>query len=337
MSLTDLQVELRSIKERIEGLNEEIENMKPKSTEEEQKTLKVIKKLAESNPEIIESQKIISHSQKLLFINVLSHITLKDRDNFYDRLYYICRISNGWKLKLNPEDICYGGLKFNVKDIEQIIAELTELKFLLLAEALVIANISGKVSYEMLSEIVELATLLKINKREMKIISIVAKSKLTNNWNLLKDVAVTKNCTLDSVFGNIIPSVWLINQRILCCNLLMKGFFKGKNRNSNTISYETTIVNSWKRHNDVVKKGDQILEIRYPIEIGKRTYVNYVIEAKGNGRVFIIEYTKNSEVQNRNSVKKYNKFMGVYIVSHFDNYNDFCAWLSKKEKIIEIL
>lgn len=334
MSLTDLQVELCSIKERIEELNKEIENMKPKSTEEEQKTLKRIKIQAESYPEIIESQKIISHSQKLLFINVLSHITLKDRENFYDRLYYLCRVSSGWKLKLNPEDIWLGGLKFNVKDIERIIDELTELRFLLLVETMVVANISGKVSSEMLSEIVELATLLKINKIEMKIISIVAKSKLTNNWNLLKDVAVTKNCTIDGVFGNIIPSVWLKKQRILCCNLLMKGFFQG---NSGTISYKTTIVNAWKHHNDVVKKGDQILEIRYPVGIGKRTYVNDIIESKETGKIFIIEYTKKSKVQNRNPDYKYNKYMDVYIVSHFDNYNDFRAWLSKKDKMIEIL
>ncbi len=337
MSLTDLQVELRSIESHLKKLNLEIENMKPKSTYEKQIDFGKITVFAKQNPITIETLNRVTRSQKIIFINTLAKIISIEKDDLSERLLYLGRISNGCGFKFNAKDIYKGGLKFNEQEIERMVDGLFELRYILLVEALVIANITGNVSPDMLSEIAEVATLLDFKKPELKLISQIAKSKLTGNLKLLSEINVVKCTSITNAFDDYIPREWIKQQRIACCEpICLKGFFKGMYTSSPVIIYKTNIIKQWKKCNEFIKKGDKILEYQKPVSKRARKTQNVIIEAPNNGKLFVIEFAKKSEVQNKSEDYKNDRFLALYAVSLFDDYKEFCEWFSKKYHIKRI-
>lgn len=333
LSLTDLQVELRSIEERIEKLYVEIETMKPKSIKEEQKTFLKITRLAKQYPITVESLNLVSHSQKDLFISVLAHVISIDEDNLYEKLLYLCRISYGSGLKFDAEEIYKVGLKFDEQEVGRISEELKELRYVLLVEALIIANITGKASSDMLFEIAEIATLLKCNRIELQIIAQVAKSKLTQNLDLLHELNITEIVNFDNVFDDYIPREWIVKQRVACCTpICLKGHFKGMYNFSPVTNYKTVILHQWKNNNDIIKKGESIFECQRPVNKRAKKKENYIVKAPKTGKLFMIDYRVKSEVKTKGTKYKFDTYRVVYVVSYFDNYKAFCEWLKTETK-----
>lgn len=350
MTLTDLQVKLRSCEELLRKLYVEIEDMKPKSSNGEQESFSKITRQAKQYPIVIKSLKTVPLNQKILFINTLSHIMIVEEKDYYERLLYLCRISKGCELNFDAEEIYKNGLKFNEQDVGRIGEELTELRYVLLVEALVLANITGKASSYALNEIAEAATLLKCNKSELKLISQFAKIKLTNNWDLLREIEITKNKKIDIInafydYISCIPQGWFIKQRVACCNpILIKGFFKGNNGprkigafrrkgDYRVKKYDATVVKEFKKNNDIVKEGDRILKYKHKVRIGAQTDTEDTIRALSNGKLFVYDFDTLSEVQDKIDEYKLNKVKVVYVVSYFDNFKDFCKWIKTAVKI----
>lgn len=332
MTLTDLQIELREIEEKIKKLHVEIENMKPKAINDNHKKFLSINILAKQSPINIETLNLSSKTQKVLFVNVLAYIVSLDRINFYEKLLYLCRMSNGCGLKLEAEEIYKGGLKFEEQDVGRISEELRGLRYVLLVEALVIANITGKASSVVLSEIAEIASLLTVNKIELQLISQVAKSKLSKNLDLLNGYSIPEVIAVDNKFNDYIPQEWIEKQRKKCCDpICLTGHFKGQN-SSPTINYKTTIEKQWKNNNEMVRKGGSIFKCLRPIKKGATKKVNDIIKAPKSGKLFIIDYRVKSEVQNKNDT-----YRAVYVVSYYDNYKDFCEWIKAKIKFDRIV
>ena len=334
LSLTDLQVELRSIEEHIERLYVEIETMKPKSINEEQKAFLKITRQAKQYPITVESLNLASHSQKILFISVLAHIISIDEDNLYEKLLYLCRISYGCGLRFDAAEIYKVGLKFDEEEVGRINEELTELRYVLLVEALIVANVTGKASSIILSEIAEIATLLNCNRMELQTISQVAKSKLTQNLDLLHELNITKIVNFHNVFDDYIPHEWIVKQRVACCvPVCLEGHFKGEYNFSPVINYKAVIVKQWKNFNDIVKKGDEIFGCQRPVSKRAKKKEYYIVKAPKCGKLFMVDYRVKSEIQNKNANNKYDTYRAVYVVSYFDNYNNFCEWLKTKTKL----
>ena len=327
-----MQIELREIEEKIKKLHVEIENMKPKPINENQKKFLSIKSLAKQNPIHIESLNLSTKTQKALFVNVLAYIVSLESVNLYEKLLYLCRITNGCGLKLEAEEI-YKGLKFEEQDVGRTSEELRDLRYVLLVEALVIANITGKASSVVLSEIAEIASLLNVNKVELQLISLVAKSKLSENLDLLNDFSISEVIALDNVFNDYIPKEWIEKQRVKCCApICLEGYFNGQYGFSPKINYKTKIVQQQKNNNEIVRQGDLIFNCLRPIEKDARKKVNNSIKAPKNGKLFIIDYRVKSKVQNKNDT-----YRAVYVVSYYDNYKDFCEWIKAKIKFDKIV
>ncbi len=333
-----MQIELREIEEKIKKLHVEIENMKPKPINENHKKFLSIKSLAKQNPIHIESLNLSTKTQKALFVNVLAYIVSLESVNLYEKLLYLCRMSNGCGLKLEAEEIYKGGLKFEEQDVGRISEELRGLRYVLLVEALVIANITGKASSVVLSEIAEIASLLTVNKIELQLISQVAKSKLSKNLDLLNGYSIPEVIAVDNKFNDYIPQEWIEKQRKKCCDpICLTGHFKGRYNFSPTINYKTTIEKQWKNNNEIVKKEDIIFEYLCPVTKNAKKKKSKVIKAPKNGKLFIVDYRMKSEIQNKGANYKYNTYRAVYVVSYYDNYKDFCEWIKAKIKFDRIV
>lgn len=340
MNLTELQVELRSIEEHISTLHSEIERMKPQTEEEKKADFESITKLASKHP--IKNDKIASASIEIkkLFIGSLSYILLIEEKDIYSRLLYLCRFSKGCGYEVSAEDIYRIGLEFEMNDLDKLCRDLKEYKYTYLVEAFIIANLSEEASVNMLMLIADIAKILGCDKEEIQVIAQVAKSKLMDNVDLLRDIPTPSEDCWIGMFTEYIPHQWIVSQRKYCgmiCtdrylaeDTTQNGYASGEGVLSFLERLEMILgeVSDEKdrdnRHSDVLKKK---LETGSVVEKGEEILVyekdgkKKVITASADGIVFFIEYEEEGE-----SRTKKDKYIDAYVVSYFDDYDDFCNW-----------
>lgn len=216
MNLTDLQVELRSIEEQIERLHLEIEKMKPQPEEEKKADFETITELAKQH--MIREHRISSASETVRkqFVSSLSHLLLTEEKDIYERLLYLCRISQGCGLRWSAEEIYKSGLEFECKDMKELCMDLQEYKYSYLVEAFIIAEFSGEASTEMLTVLADIAKIMECDEEEIQVIGQVAKSVLLSEPELLKQIPTPSKNRWSGKFVSYIPEAWLEGQRIYC-------------------------------------------------------------------------------------------------------------------------
>lgn len=367
MNLTELQIELRSIEDHISQLHSEIENMKPQTDEQKKTDFDAITKLAKQHPTINLS---IVNAPELLqkeFINSLSYLLLTEEKDVYGRLLYLCRLAIGCKLKMSAEDIYKSGLEFESKDIEKICAELQEYKYSYLIEAFIIANLSEEAPVNILTVIADIAKLMGCDKEEIRVLAQIAKSKLIGNLEIVKDIPLPSKNRWSGKIVDYIPKEWIVLQRKECATICIDKFTR-KNTGSSYRSIFATmnavnstsetvknydekhpcVVKSRSQAGSIVKKGETILVYEEVVKKKSKTnssssspLVNAMLSASlegeivketrtitapNDGIVFFVEAKKKGEV----SVQE-DKYLAAYVVSFFDDYNDFCKWYASKK------
>jgi predicted nucleic acid-binding Zn-ribbon protein len=95
MNLAELQVELRTIEDKISVLRNEIEKMKPKTEDEKKTEFEKITKLAERHPVINSKIQDAPADVKKLIMAGLSYIIQAEENDRYDRLLFLCRLAKG--------------------------------------------------------------------------------------------------------------------------------------------------------------------------------------------------------------------------------------------------
>lgn len=332
MTLTDLQVELRNIEERISQLHTEIERMKPQTNEQKKKDFETITKLAKQHP--IDGIEISNASEVLQkeFVKGLSYLlTLEDKD-IYPRLLYLSRLTIGCGMKETAEDIYKSGLEFEIKDIEKICNDLQQYKYSFLIEAFIIANLSEAASINMLTVIADIANMMDLDKEEIQVLALVAKSRLLKNLEILKTMPVSSKNKWSGKLGDYIPKEWIISQRIECATICIEknlnrtyfAYLSIYNSTTEKKSYYTKtpcVIKIQVQSGSLVKYGDTILV--YDEDVTAKEIKT--IKAPNDGIVFIIEEEKKGEVE-----KHKDKYLAVYVVSIFDEYNDFYKWYTGK-------
>ena len=167
MNLTDLQMELRSMEEHISELQKAIEEMKPKTKEEAKKDFATITRLALQYPiKDTGVSKVTSVLQKE-YMQALSWLLMSSEGKIKDRLLYLCRIASGCGMELHAEELYQAGLEFQPEDMEKICMDLQKLRYAFLADALVIANISGEASGKEILLIADIARVFGCEKEEI--------------------------------------------------------------------------------------------------------------------------------------------------------------------------
>lgn len=323
MTLTDLQVELRNIEEHISQLHTEIEKMKPQTNEQKKKDFETITKLAKQHP--IDGIEISNASEVLQkeFVKGLSYLLTLEEKDIYPRLLYLSRLAIGCGLKETAEDIYKLGLEFEVKDIEKICNDLQQYKYSFLIESFIIANFSEATSINMLTVIADIASMMDLDKEEIQVLALVAKSRLLKNLEILKTMSVSSVNKWSGKLGDYIPKELIISQRIECVTICTEKnlkidwdsiyermYAKGKVLKSITgkKSYYTKtpcVIEQQLQSGSFVKSGDTI----FIYKEGIATKVTKTIKAPKDGIVFFIEEEKKGEVEERND-----KYLAVYVV-----------------------
>lgn len=332
MNLTDLQVELRSIEERIEVLHNEIEKMKPQTEEEKKTDFQKITKLAEKYPLVRNNILNASIETKKLIFSSLSYILLLEENDFYNRLLYLCRLSKGCGFESSAEELYKIGLEFEMNDLYQLAVDITEYKYSYLVEAFILANISAEASVNILSIIADLALAFGINNEEIKVLAMVAKSTLTNNLDYLFKIPMPSKNMLSGKFKDYISEDWLIKNRKSCGSFCTKKYLKmynsflrqSKLREKNPYKIQTCKIENGIKTSSIVKQGDDICTY-------EQCNSKIQVKAPCDGVVYVIKDKKQGEVKD-----KMDEYVEIYVVSYFDDYEQFCKWYRLKDNGKEV-
>ncbi len=345
MNLTDLQMELRSMEEHISELQKAIEGMKPKTEEEEKEDFARITRLALKYPIKDTGVSKVSSVLQKEYMQALSWLMLSSGSKKWDRLLYLCRIATGCGMELHAEELYQAGLGFQPEDMEKVCMNFQELKYAFLADALVIANISGEASEKEISLIADIARVFGCEKWEVQVTALIAKGILTGNWDVLEEVSVPAKgrWKMHEDFRQLIPEEWIVSHRRECGRLCVEEYNKEGGISLFLKAQSQTkylcIIKSRLQAGELVKSGDVLVtyEKEMLIEKGFFWLVNESQEklakqeeniyAPCDGMVFFLEDSeKDAETNNEM------KYITVYVVSYFDGYQEFLRWYWKNKK-----
>ena len=364
MNLTDLQQELRSIESRIEMLHNEIEQMKPKPEDEKRNNFEKITKLAGKAPIVRTSISEAPLDVKKTIFSSLSYLLLLEETDISDRLLYLCRLSKGCGYDASAEELYKNGLEFEEADLTRMKTELAEYQFSYLMEAFLIANISGKASKKLLSVIADLANAFGIEKEEIQVIGLVAKSVLTNHFDFMLKLPVPNKKRWSGKFRDYIPEEWIIGQRKLCGTVCVKKYSEVQETRGAIASVFSVRVkenNKPEKINEseerpceiknhlpdgvVVRKGDVLCTYTHTKKVNLDKIAeapaywtkhfsnqNYTsverIASPCNGIVHFIKYEKKDEDK-----KEVEEYIAIYVVSYFDEATELCNWFNTVQNL----
>ena len=333
MDLTELQTELRLMEQQLVKLQTEVEKMKPQPEDERKKNYETINRLAQLYPLKNAGLESAPYNIKKLFIRGLSFLLQTEIQEQYSRILYLCRLSAGSGMDLSAEDILRLGVNFNAEDIGVLCIDLSDYKYPFLTEAFILANLPGKCSGLLLGMIVAIAEIMKCDREEIQITAQIAKSVLTGNPDVLSELPVPSRNRWSGKFRDYIPQEWIEGQRKKCAELHIQ---------KDSGKYETLYQKIfWMRgevpteklckvieqlqSGTVVKKGQYICSYEEKT-LDKQTFVvktaYKTVTAPCDGIVFFV----NDERKSSEQAGEKEKYLLIYVVSWFDDYDDFCAW-----------
>lgn len=325
MNLTDLQIELRAIENRLSALQAEIEKMKPQPQKGKKEEFEKITKLARQyplkNPYLAKKGTEI----KRAYIACLSYIALLDESAIYEKQLYLSRLAKGLGTSFSPEDIFRLGMELDRDYFDKACSDLKPLKYSFITDALIIANITEGATEKVISVIADIAKIMECGEEDTRVMACVAKAVLTDNLEILKQLPVPKESHWMGEFKQYIPASWLASQRILC------GIYD---------CYESVAaIKKRALSGSIIKKGDILaLYDKNKVEaVYERNDVHVVSEKKefssfssyvqgsrvgttcapSDGIVFFLENIGDDN---------YHRTVYVYIICYFDEYTELCKW-----------
>lgn len=322
MTLTELQVQLRSIEQSLSVLQTEIEKMKPKASAENKQNFEKIIRQAKQFP--IENETLLQQEKSIRksYIAGLSYLLNVDHDGFVDKLMYLCRISYGVDLSLSAEEIIQLGLQFESEDLEKFQFDLANCAYNFLVDGLTIAGLTGQPSETLLSIIADFAQLLGCDKEDLCVTSYIAKANLTQNTDILNQVPVSQIKKDLSVYRPCVPTEWIEAQRVECGKYAR--LFKelpSQLRCGGKGFLGRYITQRLIRSGEIIKKGKGILLSDNSLRNNQKT-----LFAPNDGRVFFIsEKVENNMGQSQNQIY-------VYLTSYFDDEKSVQEWHKKRNK-----
>lgn len=355
MNLTELQIQLRSIEERISNLQAEIERMKPQPEDEKKAMYEKITELASKYP--LESRRFQESSivDVKAYISCLAYISLADDSKIYDKLLFLCRLSYGMGLPMPSEDVFKMGLEIDEKCFDKACSELKSRKYSFLADALTLVNITEEATEASFKLIADIAKIFECEREDLRVAAMVAKAVLMEDFNVLKQIPVPSKNRWMGQFKEHIPEAWIKAQRIKCgqlCTEIKKKISRSYNPyyplrtvmgESATETSSPCVIKNRLQAGAVVQAGDVLVTYEESVRKKKAssTTILYAAALSGanyetikeqktmtapcNGILFFIENNKNDSAADQSE-----KYIEVYVVSYFDEYAAFSDWCEKK-------
>lgn len=330
MDLTELQTELRLMEQQLVKLQTEVEKMKPQPEDERKKNYETINRLAQLYPLKNAGLESAPYNIKKLFIRGLSFLLQTEIQEQYSRILYLCRLSAGSGMDLSAEDILRLGVNFNAEDIGVLCIDLSDYKYPFLTEAFILVNLPGKCSGLLLGMIVAIAEIMKCDREEIQITAQIAKSVLTGNPDVLSELPVPSRNRWSGKFRDYIPQEWIEGQRKKCAELYIPENFKKLEATwYKVFTWQSQMTAHCKiidrlQAGSVVKKGQCICHYKEKtLKKGSYPKTAYkTVTAPCDGIVFFVDDERKSSEQ----AGEKEKYLLIYVVSWFDDYDDFCAW-----------
>ena len=329
-TLTDIQVELRQLSEQIRLLTGDIEKLKPRAVDKIQQTYNEVMRLAKKYPICNkELMKALDITKKYYF-HYLAMIVDQASSDGVEQLLFISRIACGIKYDLGIEEILKDTAKLKEEFLTEGIDTIGDLKYSLLLDMLIIANMTGCASTERLTYIVDLAILFQCDESDIRTLSILSSAILKNSLSEFSKIATVSDNKWSGKFLHIIPKEWLASYRVHCGTAERDRF----SAHISGFSHDEIIY--CVQDGTLVKKGYELLECKYRNDFF-RTEKTITIHASQDGMVFIktVEDKKFYQaVQDgliyRSGLVEDRYIYIIYVVSSFDDYDDFCEWLKNK-------
>ena len=342
MTLTELQLQLREIENRISTLQNEIENMKPKPEEEKLNEFEKITNFAKQN--VIRNSKLEEAFPEIkeCIIKCLSYISCIEDKGISLRLLYICRLANGSGYDISAEELYRKGIEFEKDDLKWICEELEnyiepDFRYTLLVESFIVAGITGNTTQKMLSCIADLATMLKCDQEEICYLSTMAKSLLIGDLDYILQVPLPRDKRWKGKLREFLSDKWIVKQRYICAILCIekyygtknddifkelwsKQFDKSKTKNDSISSEKIYKINKKLKSGTIVKKGQVICEWKEKM-LGRLNDKKNIITAPCNG----VLYYMTDKRENRIGIDM-NKYVAIYVISYFDKPAELCSW-----------
>lgn len=325
MNLAELQNELRAIGNKVNELETAVAQMKPKTEDEKAGAYKAITNLAIRYPLTRRGLDEAGENTRNMYIKVLAGMAFSEEDFQEERLLYVARIAAGIsKENFSLEQIVAQGSRLDGSDMENMCADIEPVRDHFLLDAFTVANICGKASEKMLSILAEFVIVLDCSHEDVEVLAAVSKGILTEDFNGLDAIECEIARKWSMKFRRIIPEQWLVERRVFC------GMYKKNRGTSNNEWYSVMLweehrVFSRKKAGAVVHSGEEMVLLKMGGLFSDNKKKS--ISAPKDGIVYFIENAIRNE--NTNSSEKY---VMVYVVSGFDNYEDFCRWYRSPEQ-----
>ncbi len=355
MNLTDLQIELRRIGDRLGQLHREIEKMKPKSEDEQQAALASVNKLAAQAPLRHAALLNAEPSVKKTFVKSLAYLIVSAGQDINARLLYLCRLALGIGcdpgLEASAEALYKAGLEFQAEDLRELAQLPRDLQYVFLVEALIAAHTAPESAPALYAAVADAAEIMQCDREELRVCAAVAKGRLLDDYDGLDDLPQPLRHKWDGKFADYIPQAWLGKRRIKCAELVhhshLKGYFIDDNfygydesldqiitisnaiNPAESVQPEQTILTYQQKTTKTKTKTNKRYNffLRPDEEYKTSTTTDqHSVEAPRAGIVFYATTNQNGELENRP-----NEDTKVYVVSPFDTYEAFSAWVKAGE------
>lgn len=346
MNLTDLQMELRAIKEHISVLHHQIEKMKPQTADQQKTDFEKLTKLAARHPLVNTRIKKAPKEVKKLIMGSLFFLVLAENVDIYSRLLYLCRLSKGSGYDISAEELYQLGLAFERSDLDRLDKELTDYKYTYLVEALIVANLSEKASAETLSFIADLAKLMNCDKEEMCVLGMMAKSVLMEKPDYMLDIPAPTINRWGGKLEEFIPSDWIVKQRKSCglfyttTPRLRAERVKEALQKVDNKEYKMGEIEKCIQTGSIVKRGNKICTYTERIRkvqnksntifdsmLAEYETVEKTVKAPCDGVVYFIEDQMFFE-------RTLLKYVAIYVTSYFDDYSELSNWHNNWHKAV---
>lgn len=275
MNLTDLQVELRSIEDRISSLQSEIEKMKPQPEDERKLLFDNITKMASQFPlDERDYSALITDELRHTYLTCLAYITVVDENKIYEKLLYLCRLAFGMGMTVTSERVMQMGMEVEKAYFTKACSALKEAKYPFLTDALILANITEEATDATFSLISDMAKVFECDKEELRVEAYVAKGILTDDMSVLKQLPVPSKNRFMSKFREHIPAAWIERQRtksgVICTEkkAVQSPYLHLRTENA-TESTKPCVIKNRMQTGTIVKKGNVLIsyeEIKSPEE-----------------------------------------------------------------------
>lgn len=262
INLLDMQKEIRNLENKIQdiyshvsSIYERIDESRNKDIIKESLDYEMIRVMsARFSFEEHPLSKLKNVYARQMYIEILLSLIQLDKESnvTMNRLIFIQWIINESRLKIKLEDIFRETLKMSSSTFGKFINILPEqYNDYLIVDALIIANICGQASENILNYIANLCIILGINKEKIKILSITTKCILKQSIGRMKKEDLQFFLTYSKKFKYYIDSN--MNNEIMEKTLLLQRKIVAKVPDSKSINFK------WKvKQKSEVEKGDLI-------------------------------------------------------------------------------